>query len=188
MTIIKILLILAVLALLLVLLRSHGTNRGGAYVKIGMAIFLAFAAYAVIRPEDVTWVAAQLGVGRGTDLVLYLMVVGFGFFAISTYLRFKEMELKYARLARAIALADAERRDALAVPPARGPDGSAAAQRGRWRKYSTVAVMPCSRGTSGRQPRSRSRARGVDGGRPQVAEPGWRELGLVAGPGGARDE
>ncbi len=109
MTIIKILLILAVVALLLVLLRSHGTNKGGAYVKIGMAVFLAFAAYAVIRPDDVTWVAAQLGVGRGTDLVLYMLVLGFGFFAISTYLRFKEMELKFARLARAIALAEAER-------------------------------------------------------------------------------
>ena len=112
---IKIVLILAVIGLLLLLLRSHGTTRGGAYVKIGMAIFLVFSAYAVIRPEDVSWVAAQLGVGRGTDLVLYLMVVGFGFFAISTYLRFKELELKYARLARAVALLDAEKREALPV-------------------------------------------------------------------------
>lgn len=111
MTIIKILLILAVIALLVLLLRSHGTTRGGAYAKIGMGVFLVFAAYAVIRPEDVTWVAAQLGVGRGTDLVLYALVVGFGFFAISTYLRFKELELRHARLARAIALSDAARRD-----------------------------------------------------------------------------
>src|SRR6478672_6568602 len=111
MTVIKILLIIGVVGLLLFLLRSHGTNRGGAYVKIGMAVFLAFAAYAVIRPEDVTWVAGLLGVGRGADLVLYVLVVGFGFFAISTYLRFKELELKYARLARAIALNEADQRD-----------------------------------------------------------------------------
>lgn len=112
MTVIKILLIVAVIGLLLiVLLRSHGTNRGGAYVKIGMALFLVFAVYAVIRPEDVTWIAMRLGVGRGADLVLYAMVVGFGFFAISTYLRFKEIELKYARLARAIALSEADERD-----------------------------------------------------------------------------
>ena len=57
-----------------------------------MAAFLLFAAYAVIRPEDVTWVAERLGVGRGTDLVLYLLVVGFGFFAVTTYLRFKQVE------------------------------------------------------------------------------------------------
>jgi hypothetical protein len=124
MTVIKILLIIGVVGLLLFLLRSHGTNRGGAYVKIGMAIFLAFAAYAVIRPDDVTWVAGLLGVGRGADLVLYVLVVGFGFFAISTYLRFKELELKFARLARAIALNEADQRDhqrgmiAPAEPPA----------------------------------------------------------------------
>jgi len=110
MTVIKIVLIVAVIGLAVFLLRSHGTNRGGAYVKIGMAMFLIFAAYAVVRPDDVTWVASVLGVGRGADLVLYALVVGFGFLAISTYLRFKEVELKYARLARAIALNDAERR------------------------------------------------------------------------------
>jgi hypothetical protein len=123
MTVIKILLIIGVVGLLLFLLRSHGTNRGGAYVKIGMAVFLAFAAYAVIRPDDVTWVAGLLGVGRGADLVLYVLVVGFGFFAISTYLRFKELELKYARLARAIALNEADQRDHqhTAVPAAEQP-------------------------------------------------------------------
>lgn len=110
MTVIKIVLIIAVIGLAVFLLRNHGTNRGGAYVKIGLTVFLFFAAYAVVRPDDVTWVANGLGVGRGADLLLYALVVGFGFFAISTYLRFKELELKYARLARAIALKDAERR------------------------------------------------------------------------------
>ena len=117
MTLIKVLLIVAVIGLLIFMLRNHGTTKGGAYVKIGMFAFLIFAVYAVIRPEDVSWVAARLGVGRGTDLVLYLLVVGFGFFAISTYLRFKELELKFARLARAVALlevGDRERQSELA--------------------------------------------------------------------------
>lgn len=118
MTVIKILLILAVIGLVIFLLRSHGTTRGGAYVKIGMAVFLVFAAYAVIRPDDITWLAMQVGVGRGADLLLYVLVVGFGFFAISTYLRFKELELKYARLARAVALNQAEQADLRAVRPA----------------------------------------------------------------------
>ena len=126
MTVIKILLIIGVVGLLLFLLRSHGTNRGGAYVKIGMAVFLAFAAYAVIRPDDVTWVASKLGVGRGADLVLYVLVVGFGFFAISTYLRFKELELKYARLARAIALNDADQRDHQRALPSRAEPSASA--------------------------------------------------------------
>ena len=122
MTIIKILLILAVIGLAIFLLRSHGTSRGGAYLKIGMAVFLAFAAYAVIRPDDLTWVAMQLGVGRGADLLLYALVVGFGFFAISTYLRFKELELKYARLARAVAINEAEQVDLRAAAATRPHD------------------------------------------------------------------
>jgi hypothetical protein len=122
MTIIKILLILAVIGLAIFLLRSHGTSRSGAYLKIGMAVFLAFAAYAVIRPDDLTWVAMQLGVGRGADLLLYALVVGFGFFAISTYLRFKELELKYARLARAVAINEAEQVDLRAATVTRPHD------------------------------------------------------------------
>lgn len=109
MVLIKVLLAMAALALVMLILRNHGTNRGGAYVKIAMSLFLLFALYAVFRPDDVSWLAAKVGVGRGTDLVLYLLVVGFGFFAVSTYLRFKELELRYAKLARAIAISEAER-------------------------------------------------------------------------------
>ncbi len=110
MTLIKIILVVAALALGLFVLRFHGTNRGGALVKLGLAGFLLFAIYAVLRPDDVTWLATQVGVGRGADLLLYLLVVGFGFFAVSTYLRFKELELRFARLARALALAEATHR------------------------------------------------------------------------------
>ena len=106
MTIITILLIVAALGLLVLLIRNHGTNRASALTKIGLGLFLLFAIYAVIGPGDVSWVAVRLGVGRGTDLVLYLLVVGFGYFGVFTYLRFKELELKFARLARAFALLD----------------------------------------------------------------------------------
>ncbi|KAA1380676.1 DUF2304 domain-containing protein [Aeromicrobium fastidiosum] len=115
---IKVLLIVAVATLLVLFLQSHGTSRGGAYVKIGMVLFMGFAVYAVLRPEDVTWIATRLGVGRGTDLILYLLVVGFGFFSISTYLRFREVELRYARLARAIALSEASGQEARSAPRA----------------------------------------------------------------------
>ena len=61
MTIIKILLIAAALGLLVLLVRNHGTNRASALTKIWLTLFLLFAIYAVIRPGDVSWVAAQLG-------------------------------------------------------------------------------------------------------------------------------
>lgn len=106
--VIQFLLILAVLVLLVTFLRHHGTTLAGAGVKIGFALFMVLGVAAVILPAEVSRLAQIIGVGRGTDLVLYGMVVAFGFATINTYLRFKELELRYARLARAIALGNAE--------------------------------------------------------------------------------
>jgi hypothetical protein len=105
---IKILLILAVLGLLLFFLRNHGTSRSGATVKIAFALFVVFGIVTVLAPNLSSELAGLVGVGRGADLVLYMLVVAFGFATINTYLRFKELELRYARLARAVALRGAE--------------------------------------------------------------------------------
>jgi len=106
--VIQFLLILAVLVLLVTFLRHHGTTLAGAGVKIGFALFMVLAVLAVLLPTEVSRVAQFFGVGRGTDLVLYGLVVAFAFATINTYLRFKELELRYARLARAIAIRGAE--------------------------------------------------------------------------------
>ena len=53
-------------------------------------------------------VAHWLGVDRGTDLMLYALIIAFCFSTLNTYLRFKDLELRYARLARAIALEGAQ--------------------------------------------------------------------------------
>ncbi|ONI82021.1 hypothetical protein ALI22I_38300 [Saccharothrix sp. ALI-22-I] len=105
---IQFLLIGTVIVLLVFFLRHHGTTKTAAGVKIGFALFMVLAAVAVLRPADVSKLAEFVGVGRGTDLLLYALVVAFGFATINTYLRFKELELRYARLARAIALRNAE--------------------------------------------------------------------------------
>ena len=54
------------------------------------------------------WVAQLVGVQRGTDLMLYGLIVAFVFVTISSYLRFREQELRFARLARAVALSNAQ--------------------------------------------------------------------------------
>ncbi|SUA02695.1 Conserved membrane protein of uncharacterised function [Mycolicibacterium fortuitum] len=41
---------------------------------------------------------------RGTDLMEYVLIIAFVFVTLSTYLRFKDIELRYARLARSVAL------------------------------------------------------------------------------------
>lgn len=107
---IQTLLLLAVLGLALYFLSNRKKARAKAGVKIGFVLFIILSVWTVLRPDDLTVVARWLGVSRGTDLLLYMLVVGFVFTTMSTYMRLREQELRYARLARAIALQNA-------VPP-----------------------------------------------------------------------
>jgi hypothetical protein len=101
---IQVLLIAAVIALLMYLLRSRTNAKAKAWVKVGYVLFVVAAIYAILRPDDTTVLANWLGVHRGADLITYALIIAFVFTTMSTYLRFKELELKYARLARAVAL------------------------------------------------------------------------------------
>ena len=87
---------------------NRGTARSSAGVKILFVAFVGFGLYAMLRQDDVTWVANKIGIQRGLDLVLFLLVIAFAFTTVSTYLRFRDLEVKYARLARAVALQNAE--------------------------------------------------------------------------------
>ena len=104
---IQLLLIVSVLALLVYLLRSRGSARSKAWVKVGYVLFVIAGIYAILRPDDTTVVANWVGVDRGTDLLEYVLIIVFAFTTLSTYVRFKEIELKYAQLARAVALQNA---------------------------------------------------------------------------------
>jgi hypothetical protein len=111
---IQALLIVSVLALLVYLLRSRGSARSKAWVKVGYVVFVIVSIYAILRPDDTTVVANWLGVDRGADLITYMLIIAFAFTTLSAYMRFKDIELKYARLARAVALQNAR------VPEQRG--------------------------------------------------------------------
>jgi hypothetical protein len=102
------LLITSIIALLVYLLRSRRSAQSRAWVKVGFLGFVLAGVYAVLRPNDTTVVAHWLGVDRGTDLMLYALIIAFSFTTLSTYLRFKDLELRYARLARAVALEGAQ--------------------------------------------------------------------------------
>lgn len=98
------LLIASIFALVIYLVRSRRSAQTQAWIKVGFVLFLMAGVYAVLRPNDTTVVAHWLGVARGTDLMLYALIIVFSFSTLNTYLRFKDLELRYARLARAIAL------------------------------------------------------------------------------------
>jgi hypothetical protein len=98
------LLIVSIVLILVYLLRSRRSPQAKAWVKIGFILFVVAAIYAIVRPDDTTVVAHWLGIGRGADLLEYAFIMAFLFVTISAYMRFKDLELRYARLARAIAL------------------------------------------------------------------------------------
>ena len=104
---IQVLLIAAVISLLVYLLRSRTSAKAKAWVKVGYVLFVIAAIYAILRPNDTTILANWLGVDRGADLLTYSLVIAFVFTTMSTYLRFKELELRYAKLVRAVALQNA---------------------------------------------------------------------------------
>jgi hypothetical protein len=104
---IQVLLIVAIVALFS-LLRSRTSAKSRAWVKVGYVGFVFAGVYAVLRPDDTTVVAHWLGVARGTDLMLYALIIVVIFTTLSTYMRFAELELRYVRLARAVALESAQ--------------------------------------------------------------------------------
>ena len=82
-------------------------------IKIA-AVTLAVVAVAAVADPSLTQDLANLvGVTRGTDLMLYVLVVVFAFSQAGTYFRFKELEMRFARAVRSQAIAEAIERDGL---------------------------------------------------------------------------
>jgi hypothetical protein len=106
--IIQVLLIMVVVLVVARLFRSRGA-RAQAIRRIGLVVFAAFAAVSILFPDLWSRIARIVGVGRGTDLVLYALVVAFLSFTVTTYLRYRDLETNYTRLARRIALSEARR-------------------------------------------------------------------------------
>jgi small membrane protein len=106
--IVQVILILAALGAVVYFVRQAHNVRIRASKRIAFFAFIVVNVYAVLRPDDTTWVAQQIGVGRGTDLVVYLLVVAFVFGMLNTYLRQREISNHLTDLARSVALRDAE--------------------------------------------------------------------------------
>lgn len=118
-SLIQIVLLLCTIGVAAFFVRQRKKARAKAGVKLGFLLFVIGCVWAISRPDDLTVIAHWLGVSRGTDLLLYLLVVAFMFTTVSSYVRFREQELRYARLARAVALSNAvhpDDNDALSAP------------------------------------------------------------------------
>jgi small membrane protein len=92
-------------------------NRLPVHIVLVFAL-LAIAGIAVVFPDVTQDVAAAVGVGRGADLVTYLVEIGTLFVLIHYFTKFVELERRLTQTVRELAILRAEIERAL--PPARG--------------------------------------------------------------------
>jgi hypothetical protein len=94
-------LLIAALIVLALYVGSHRLSGGTTALMLGLAIL---GGVLVVFPGVTSRVATWLGVGRGTDLLLYFAIVAGLFVCANLYFRIKKQEQRIAELSRAVAL------------------------------------------------------------------------------------
>jgi len=121
--IVQLLLFCAVVVGTLTLMRGAGNARHQAVRRILLTVFALAAALSVFFPALLTRLANLLGIGRGTDLVLYALIVFFMIYMATSSQRTRQLESRITKLARRIALDEAPKPEEVAagvVPAAVG--------------------------------------------------------------------
>jgi len=108
-TTIKVILIVAFAAFTVFLMLPGRGARHLAIRRLTMILILALTIAAVIFPNALNQVAHAVGVGRGADLLLYGLIVVFIGNALVQQRRSRHIEQQITRLARRLAIAEAER-------------------------------------------------------------------------------
>lgn len=91
--------------------RHRARQEARAFRRIAFVGLGGITVLAVLFPDVLTRIAHLIGIGRGADLVIYLVAVGLLFFALNTYLKFGDMDRRLTLLARHIALLEDARTD-----------------------------------------------------------------------------
>jgi hypothetical protein len=97
--------ILLVFGWFLVHPRSYSVR---AWIKILTILFAALAVIVILSPHTSDRIARFVGVGRGSDLLLYVVSLSFIFVILNLYNSNKEEERKFVALARKLALLEAK--------------------------------------------------------------------------------
>jgi hypothetical protein len=143
MQIIKPILILCFVIVLIVVFRQRGRAGLRAGSRIAALLLGVSAIVFVIEPDIPQALADLVGVVRGTDLILYILVVVFAVTSLGLYFGQRAAEVQIQRLARRIALSDAIAADG---PPGHRDrqDGTLPAPHTHLAGESTAAVQPTS--------------------------------------------
>lgn len=104
---------LLVIALLCVAFYAYRVMARGNALALPLLLLSFTGIFFVFFPEETIVIANKLGVGRGTDLLLYLCFVTGSILIVLIHIKFRHQSIEITELARAIALANPMR------PPAR---------------------------------------------------------------------
>lgn len=104
MTLIKLLLLAAIVVVALLAFRGSRRSLHTVVWRAYVVLVVLAAGLSVVFPDLLTAVAHVVGVGRGADLLLYVLVVTFMLVSVVLFRRLSELERRYTLLARKVAL------------------------------------------------------------------------------------
>lgn len=102
--VIKAILVAVFVIIAVLLLRPSGSARSKAIRTLGQLVLLFLAVLAVIFPGVIDGIARSVGVGRGTDLLLYGFLVVFISSALATARKQRRQDEQITELARKLAI------------------------------------------------------------------------------------
>lgn len=111
---IKALLMVGIGVVALLFVRGHSTARHQAMRRVAVVGFVCLSIASLLFPQTWQSAASLLGVGRGTDLLLYATIIAFLGFMVTTYLRTRDLQRQVTVLSRRLALDEAVVRAAAA--------------------------------------------------------------------------
>ncbi|NKX49458.1 DUF2304 domain-containing protein [Arthrobacter deserti] len=131
------------------LMRGAGNARHQAVRRILLTLFALAAALSVFFPALLTRLANVLGIGRGTDLVLYALIVFFMLYMATSSQRTRQLETRITKLARRIAPDEAPRpEEAAARRDSRAEGGTVPSPQGDGTDRRAGGIVPSARSAS----------------------------------------
>ncbi len=105
--IIRAILVIFILAIVIWFMTQKASTKKQAGGKLIVLIFFIFAVIAVLFPGSTNVLAHKVGVGRGADLLLYILTLVFVLSLLIQYLRRHDDQIRIEKIVRKIAIIEA---------------------------------------------------------------------------------
>lgn len=104
---IKLLLLAGIAVVAVMAMRGRSSAGHRAFWRLSGTLVLLAGAFGVLFPDSLTSLAHAVGVGRGVDLILYVLVVAFLLVTVILFRKIGELERRMTLLVRELALMEA---------------------------------------------------------------------------------